>query len=111
MRRVQLVLALVGTGVKGAIRIQKYAHLLARDKYDDWVRTRHYHYSHNLTLDLQYCMHANLVAKTKRGDLPTYSLTDKGQRLFKKGSVIMPDMYEKIHRLELKKLLATTHIA
>ncbi len=95
--------------VIGAVRLQKYAYLLSRQSYDDWVRTRHYHYSAKLTQDLLECMGNGLVSKTQTDEMPLYSLTPKGRGLFNGMQTAETDVeLEKLQMLDLETLLHLT---
>ena len=101
------VLSLIGEfHVEGAVRIQKYAYMLARNEYDDWVKTRHYHYSQKLTRDIRHCMYSGLISKTGPESLPTYSLTRKGKNMLKKLPPGRPDMLEELQGVDTETLLA-----
>ena len=104
-----MVLSLIGeSGVAGAVRIQQYAYLLARQEYDDWVQTRHYHYSPKLTLDLWVGLKDGLVSKTTEGELPVYSLTRKGKDVLKQTHPDKLDGLEDLRKMDLESLLAVT---
>ena len=104
------LLPLIGRfSVRGAARLQKYAYLLSRQSYDDWVRTRHYHYSAKLTQDLRECMGNGLVSKTRADETPSYSLTPKGMGLLKEMKMAETDIrLEKLQTLDLETLLRLT---
>ena len=101
------VLAMIGKfNVDGAVRIQQYTYILARHEYDDWVQTRHYHYSQKLTRDIRHCMYSGLILKTGPESLPTYSLTRKGKNMLKKLPPGRPDMLKELQVVDTEALLA-----
>ena len=95
--------------IRGAVRLQKYVYLLSRKSYDDWTRTRHYHYSKKLTRDLQDCMMNGLVSRTPSDDMPLYVLTRKGKDLLKGMQAAgTGHEIEQLQKLDLETLLCMT---